>query len=150
MDRLLGLEEVICFVSSCAVDCLIWRHLVDVTAFHLFHLLNLAKGIVGASPSNLMDRRHPGLFLEIGRLLVMPWLLWMLLERGAFLIHCLFSGRTGILCQLSLRLHFVLLGGAHWRGSSRHRCFWVLFQSTIDLNNVVLDAGLWFGSGERP
>ena len=80
VDRLLGFEEVICIVSSCAVDRLIWWHLVDVTAFHLFHLLNLAKGIVGASPSNLMDRRHPGLFLEIGRLLVMPWLLWMLLE----------------------------------------------------------------------
>ena len=80
MDRLLGLEGVIGIVSSCAVDRLIWWHLVDVTAFHLFHLPNLAKGIVSASPGNLMDRRHLGLFLEIGRLLVMPRLLWVVLE----------------------------------------------------------------------
>lgn len=150
MDRLLGFEEIICIVSRCAVDRLIWWHLVDVTAFHLFHLPNLAKGIVGASSGNLMDRRHLGVLLEISRLLVMPWLLWMVLERGALLIRCLFSGWTGILCQLSLRLHFVLLGGARRCSSSRHRCFRVLFQSAIDLNDIVLDAGLWFGSCERP
>ena len=150
MDRLLGLEEVIGIVSFCAVERLIWWHLVDVTAFHLFHLPSLAKGIVGASPGNLMDRRHLGLFLEISRLLVMPWLLWVVLERGAFLVRCLFSGWTGILCQLPLRLHFVLLGGARWSGSSWHRSFRVLFESAINLNDIVLDAGLWFGSGERP
>ena len=66
MDRLLGFEEVISIVSSCVVDRLIRRHLVDVTAFHLFHWPNLAMGIIGASPGDLMDRGHLGVLLEIG------------------------------------------------------------------------------------
>ena len=66
MDRLLGFEEVISIVSSCVVDRLIRWHLVDVTAFHLFHWPNLAMGVVGARPGNLMDRRHLGVLLEVG------------------------------------------------------------------------------------
>ena len=149
MDRLLGFEEVIGIVTRCAVDRLIRWHLVDVAAFHLFHGPNLAV-VVGACPGDLMDRRHLGVLLEIGRLLVMPRLLRVVLEGGALLIDCVFSGWACVLCQLPLRLHLVLLGGAYWGSSSRDRCFRVLFESAINLNYVVLDAGLWFGPGERP